>query len=105
VSNQFANGKLAYGFCDRCSFRYDLKDLQFQIFNMRSTNMKVCPTCMDIDNPQLQLGRFPVSDPQALRDPRPDQGLVSSRDITWGWWPLLGYNATTTVGTVTIVIT
>jgi len=105
MSNQFANGKLAFGFCDRCGFRYDLKDLQFQIVNMRNTNMKVCPTCMDADNPQLQLGRFPVSDPQALRDPRPDQGLRSSRNMIWGWWPLLGMEATSEQGDVTVVIT
>ena len=35
------------------------------------------------------LGEFPVDDPQAIRDPRPDSAeLVASRDIQWGWDPV-----------------
>jgi hypothetical protein len=32
----------------------------------------VCPACWDPDQPQLQLGMYPVDDPQAVRNPRPD---------------------------------
>jgi hypothetical protein len=32
----------------------------------------VCKACWDPDQPQLQLGMYPVDDPQALRNPRPD---------------------------------
>lgn len=105
MSNQFASGRWALGICDRCGFQYKLTELQIQVVNMRPTNLKVCPSCMDQDQPQLQLGRFPVSDPQALREPRPDISLASSRDITWGWWPLLGMEATSSIGDVTVVIT
>ena len=38
---------------------------------MHVTGLLVCGECWDPDQPQLQLGRFPVSDPQALRNPRP----------------------------------
>ena len=69
----------------------------------------------DPDQPQLQLGMFPVDDPQGLRNPRPDRSyLVSglnglqiqettspnenaqgtlgggSRIIQWGWNPVGG---------------
>ena len=38
-------------------------------------------------------GMYPVEDPQAVRDPRPDQSFTSnnitgSRDIQWGWNPV-----------------
>lgn len=77
--------------------------------------MLVCPECLDVDHPQLMLGSFPVYDPQALRNPRPDINLVASRDIQWGWNPVGGGNyavdggtpdalaATGYVGTVTVV--
>ena len=38
---------------------------------MHVTGLLVCSECWDPDQPQNQLGRFPVSDPQALRNPRP----------------------------------
>jgi len=38
---------------------------------------------------------YPVSDPQAVRNPRPDQSFnnnnrTGSRDIQWGWDPVGG---------------
>jgi len=33
-------------------------------------------------------GMYPVDDPQAVRDPRPDTNLEVSRDIQWGWNPV-----------------
>ena len=61
----------------------------------RDTNIKACPECWSPDQPQLRLGEFPVDDPQAIRDPRPDQSLgasgeYSSRGIQWGWNPVGG---------------
>jgi hypothetical protein len=66
-----------------------------------------------MDQPQLQLGMYPVNDPQAVRDPRPDNSylqsglnglqltettavnpnatgvpLQGSRIIQWGWNPV-----------------
>ena len=72
MSNRFANGYKAFGFCDFCGFRYDLKNLKKLIIKTKQVQYKVCPSCWTPDHPQLQLGMYPVEDPQAIRDPRPD---------------------------------
>ena len=76
----FAKGSKAFGFCDRCGFRYNLKELKSETVNLISTNLLVCPECWDPDQPQNMLGRIPVDDPQALRNPRP-LGGISGRDL------------------------
>ena len=48
----------------------------------------VCPSCWEPDQPQNQQGMYPVDDPQALRNPRPDNSYAQSRDIQWGWNPV-----------------
>lgn len=119
MSNRFANGAKAFGFCDVCGFRFDLKRLKNLIVKTKRTAIKACPQCWTPDQPQLQLGMYPVSDPQALRDPRPDtntwyqsgtNGLQTdpntgtgplqngfpddgSRTIQWGWAPIGGAKA------------
>jgi hypothetical protein len=118
MSNRFASGKYAIAQCDRCDQRYMLKQLKIQIVKTRPFKIKVCPTCWDPDQPQLQLGMYPVNDPQAVRDPRPDvsyqvsgnNGLQvedvniptqlgfgtpegGSRIIQWGWAPVGGARA------------
>ena len=62
----------------------------------------VCPECWEPDQPQLSLGLYPVNDPQAVRNPRPDttylqsgigvDGSISggSRVIQWSWNPVGG---------------
>jgi hypothetical protein len=89
----------------------------------------VCPRCWDPDQPQLQLGMYPVDDPQGLRNPRPDRSYVASglladgslgegsRIFQWGWNPVGGsrnFDVPLTqndlipqvqVGTVTVVVT
>ena len=80
--------------------------------------MLVCNECWSPDQPQLQLGMYPVYDPQAVREPRPDvsyyqsgnSGLQidltavqtedgvgypegGSRVIQWGWNPVGGARA------------
>jgi len=126
MGNRFASGKHSIAECDRCGQRYKLKQLKFEVIKTKLYQLKVCPECWDPDQPQLQLGMFPVDDPQAVRQPRPDitydtSGLDSlgfqsggSRDIQWGWNPVGGASlndvgltpnylvATTSVGTVTI---
>ena len=79
MSQAYAAGKRALGSCDRCGFDYLLKKLRPQVVDLVETGLLVCPECLDKDQPQLQLGRWPVNDPQALRDPRPDAGLTASR--------------------------
>jgi len=79
MGSQFAVGKKAFGFCDRCGFRYLLVDLRVEVVDLQDTSIKVCPECFDPDQPQLQLGRFEFNDPQALRNPRPDTAQSASR--------------------------
>ena len=125
----FAAGKRALGVCDRCGFQYELKKLKPLTIKTKQVNILVCPTCWEPDQPQLQLGMYPVDDPQALRNPRPDTSYVQSglnddgnpsggsRIIQWGWAPVGGSRAnddgltpnnlvlTITLGTVTVVTT
>ncbi len=107
MASNFASGKRAIAECDRCGQRYKLKELKKLTIKTKLTNILVCPTCFDPDHPQLQLGMYPVNDPQALRNPRPDtsywqSGLgglqltttdygtpgEGSRVIQWGWAPV-----------------
>jgi hypothetical protein len=95
-----------------------------QYENLLPTGAIVCNECLDVDHPQLQLGRIKVDDPQGLRNPRPDntffavgnQGATGSRMIQWGWNPVGGARAYDDgltpndlvargqVGTVTVVV-
>jgi hypothetical protein len=93
MATQFSSGKFAIAECDVCGFRYKLKELKKVVIKTKVTGIKACPTCWDIDHPQLQLGMYPVNDPQAIREPRRDNsyyGPYSSRDIQWGWNPVGG---------------
>ena len=76
-----SKGKIAFGFCDRTGFRYKLTDLVPQILNQRPTGLLVGRDVVDVDQPQLQLGRVAFTDNQALRNPRPDRALAESRDL------------------------
>lgn len=118
MSNRFAAGKHAIAECDRCGFRFKLSQLKKLTLKDHVTNIMVCPECWEADHPQLQLGKYPVDDPMALREPRPDLSLGQggSRDIFWGWNPVGGArsyddNLTPntlicqgTIGTVTVEI-
>lgn len=115
MPNQFSSGKYAIAECDRCGQRYKLKELKKLTIKTKLVNMKVCPECWEPDQPQLKLGMYPVNDPQAVREPRPDvsykvsgqSGLQinpnggttedgfgtpegGSRVIQWGWNPVGG---------------
>lgn len=113
MPSKFASGKWAICECDRCGFQYKLKQLRKIVIKTKNTNILVCPTCWEPDQPQLQLGMYPVNDPQALRNPRPDTsytqaGLTGlqltitgddgspsggSRIVQWGWAPVGGARA------------
>jgi hypothetical protein len=102
VGNRYASGKNAISECDRCGQRFKLKILKTEIIKTKEYNLLVCPPCWDPDHPQLQLGMYPVDDPQALRNPRPDRSYVisglladgelggGSRIFQWGWNPVGG---------------
>ena len=72
MPNRFASGKNSIAECDRCGQRFMLKELRTQTVKTRPFKVKVCHECWDPDHPQLQLGMYPVNDPQAVREPRPD---------------------------------
>lgn len=102
MGNQFASGKIAWGICDRCGFQYLLKELKRETVKQKRTGLLVCQSCWNPEQPQLMLGTFPISDPQALRDPRVDTSYITSgplangslgegsRNIYWGWNPVGG---------------
>ena len=115
MGNRFASGKNSIAECDRCGFRFKLTALRKEVVKTKVYDLKVCPQCWDPDQPQLQLGMYPVDDPQGIRDPRPDlsykvsgrtglqialtnssaadaQGILSggSRIFQWGWTPVGG---------------
>lgn len=118
MGNKFASGKNSIAECDRCGFRFKLKQLKALIIKTKRVNILVCPECWEPDQPQLQLGMYPVDDPQAIRNPRPDKSYYQSglsglqlvnqtgtavnedgfpgegsRVIQWGWWPVGGASA------------
>ena len=76
-----SKGKLAFGFCDRTGFRYKLTDLVPQIQDQKPNGMLVGKDVVDVDQPQLQLGKIAFTDNQALRNPRPDRALDESRSL------------------------
>ena len=112
---KYASGKYSIAECDRCAQRYMLKQLRKLTIKTKQVSIKVCPECWEPDQPQLQLGMYPVYDPQAVREPRPDvsyqlsgtSGLqillgggtgpnavgtpeAGSRIFQWGWNPVGG---------------
>jgi hypothetical protein len=100
MPNRFATGKRAIAQCDRCNFRFKLNELRQLTIKTKNVNILVCRSCWEPDHPQLQLGMYPVDDPQALRNPRPDNSYFQSglndngnpgegsRIIQWGWNPV-----------------
>lgn len=100
MPNQFSSGKFAIAQCDRCGFRFKLSVLKKEVIKTKKYDLKVCPECWDPDHPQLQLGMYPVEDPQAVREPRRDSSYYQSgidsngfpsggsRQIQWGWNPV-----------------
>ena len=115
MASNFASAKHSIAECDRCGFRFKLKQLRSLTIKTKNVNILVCPSCWEPDQPQLSLGMYPVNDPQGVRNPRPDVSyLVSgqsglqivdnntnavdafgypeggSRVFQWGWAPVGG---------------
>jgi len=105
MSNRFATNNKAIAECDICGFRYKLKELRDLIVRGNNTNTKACSECWEADHPQNRQGMFPVHDPQAIRDPRPDfTGYAASRALTYSGseFNKLSFVASTAVGQVTV---
>ena len=115
MPSNYASGKHSIAECDRCGQRFKLSQLRKLTIKTRMVSIKVCDECWEQDQPQLQLGMYPVNDPQAVREPRPDisyyasgtSGLQiqngdnntideggypegGSRVFEWGWYPVGG---------------
>jgi hypothetical protein len=116
MPSKYASAKNSIAQCDRCGFRFKLKQLKTLVIKTKNVNILVCPECWEPDQPQLLLGMTPISDPQAVRNPRPDSPsyyqsglnglqtdettgtstsqtgvpLMGSRIIQWGWNPVGG---------------
>jgi hypothetical protein len=115
MPTKYASGKNSIAECDRCGQRFKLKELKKLTIKTKQVSIKVCKECWEPDQPQLQLGMYPVNDPQAVREPRPDvsyqvsgqSGLQitetnstsvdafgspsgGSRIFQWGWNPVGG---------------
>ena len=110
---RFANGKHAFGFCDRTGFRYKLSDLKPEFRAGIKTGLLVGKDVWDPDQPQNFLGKLgDYTDPQSLRNPRPDISLTESRGM-FAFDPVGNGNSgadedvtvQSSVGTVTINIT
>jgi|TARA_R100000935_G_C2828383_1_gene163599 hypothetical protein len=107
--SKFATGKWAYGISDRSGFRYRLRDMR------REWNgLLVGKDEWEAKQPQLEPIRA-TPDPQALKNPRPEQNVPQKNNIQWGWNPvgMVGDGSLTpnnliaqgSVGTVTVVTT
>jgi len=116
MPSKYASAKNSIAQCDVCGFRFKLKQLKQLVIKTKNVNILACPECWNPDQPQLSLGLYPVNDPQAVRNPRPDSPsyyqsglnglqtdettgtstsqtgvpLMGSRVIQWGWNPVGG---------------
>jgi len=110
MGNRFSSAKNSIAECDRCGFRFKLTELKNLIIKTKQVSIKVCQSCWEPDQPQLSLGMYPVDDPQAVREPRPDNSYYQagytglqitvntdfgdpsggSRVFQWGWNPVGG---------------
>ncbi len=80
MTSRYASAKNSIAECDICGFRYKLRELKRLVVKNIETDIKACPECWNPGQPQLMLGTFPINDPQAVRDPRPDfAGYPESR--------------------------
>ena len=129
MPSKYSSGKYSIAECDRCGQRYKLVELKKLTIKTKQVSIKVCPECWEPDQPQLQLGLYPVNDPQAVREPRPDisyyasgpNGLQTkngndnsvleagypeggSRVFQWGWAPVGGARIFDTVLTTNYLI-
>jgi hypothetical protein len=129
MGNKFSSGKYSIAECDRCGQRYKLKQLKKLVVKQQIKNILVCPECWEPDQPQLSLGLYPVDDPQAVRNPRPDTSYLASgvsglqtlngtgtsvaevgyqgegsRVFQWGWNPVGGASQFDTVLTPNYLI-
>jgi NAD-dependent SIR2 family protein deacetylase len=103
MGNRFTTGKIAIAECDRCGQQYKLKELKPLTIRTKITNILVCEECWEPDHPQNMQGMYPVDDPQAVRNPRPDFNTYPQSRALLIYSPSVG--AAGYIGTVTINVT
>tara|TARA_R110000772_G_scaffold162936_1_gene274090 strand:+ start:711 stop:1037 length:327 start_codon:yes stop_codon:yes gene_type:complete len=106
--SKFASGKNAYAISDRSGFRFRYVDMRKEW-----NGLLVGKDEWESKQPQLEP-RKDISDPQALRDARPEGDLTQQNNIQWGWNPVgLPFDhgltpntlvSTGSVGSVTVAI-
>ena len=108
----YASGKRSLAICDRCGFRYSYPKLVKEW-----TGFRVCQECYEPKHPQL-IPPKNVSDPEALRHPRPQQAVTAGEGVVRTIDPnrmisttgdpigsaFSGLKGTTELGSVTVVI-
>jgi hypothetical protein len=98
----YARGKHARAMCDICGFEVKYTSLKPQWDGFRA-----CPTCWTPRHPQ-DFPRIVLTDPEALRDPRPDNdqevgcGLVITTTDPYIGTSICGLLAFGSVGNVTV---
>jgi hypothetical protein len=116
MSSKFSSGKFAIAECDICGQRFKLKQLKKLVIKQQIKNILACQECWNPDQPQLSLGMYPVNDPQAVRNPRPDTSYIASgidvlgnqsggsRIFQWGWQPVGGASSFDSILTLNYLI-
>lgn len=87
-ASRYAQGRVAWGLCQRCGLRFKLRNL---VFDGYMPGIRVCTSCYDGRHPQ----EYPinVTDPEALWKPAPDDApwdavvsaTVSNGQINLSW--------------------
>lgn len=107
------SGKFALGLCDRCSLRYPLGELKWEIVNGERSGQRVCGDCFDIDHPQYQLSKIKFGDEFSVPDPRPQTAGDLDPTLAYNWADMFGNVSIPSglhvtgggeVGSVTVVI-
>ena len=80
--SKYATGKKAYGISDRSGFRYRLRDMRKEW-----NGLLVGKDEWERKQPQLEPLRA-TPDPQALRNPRPEQNVAQQTNLQWGYNPV-----------------
>ena len=106
------SGKFTIGLCDRCSQRYQLGDLKWEIVNSEQTGRRLCADCWDVDHPQCQLSKIKFGDEFSVPNIRPQNDLEPTRQYNWADMAGnvnipsgLHVSALGEIGQVTVVIT
>jgi hypothetical protein len=100
MTQAYASGKRSIAFCDRCGRQCLYRELKKLTINSFLTSIKVCPDCWEPDQPQYQVAKLKITDPQGLYEPRPDPQNDEGTFVTV---PVFALNTTLVLNSVTIV--